>query len=83
MTFPSDTRRAGVVGLGLIGGSIGLALRQAGWFVTGTDLDEPTTARALALGAIDAIGIDPAATVTFVATPVGAAPAVAVSRTPG
>jgi prephenate dehydrogenase len=77
MTFPSDTRRAGVVGLGLIGGSIGLALRQAGWFVTGTDLDEPTTARALALGAIDAIGIDPSATVTFVATPVGAAPAVA------
>ena len=31
------TRRAAVVGTGLIGGSIGLALRRAGWHVTGHD----------------------------------------------
>ncbi len=77
MTSPSDTRRAGIVGLGLIGGSIGLALRRAGWSVTGSDVDEATAARALALGVVDAVGLDPAAAVTFVATPVGAVPAVA------
>ncbi len=77
MTSPSDTRRAGVVGLGLIGGSIGLALRRAGWSVTGTDLDEATASRALALGAIEALGVDASAEVTFVATPVGAVPSVA------
>ena len=32
-------RRAGIVGTGLIGGSIGLALRQRGWHVTGDDRD--------------------------------------------
>jgi prephenate dehydrogenase len=77
MTSPSDARRAGIVGMGLIGGSIGLALRQAGWFVTGTDVDEGTAGRALALGAVDALGVDGGASVTFIATPVGAVPAVA------
>ena len=33
-------RRAGLVGTGLIGGSIGMALRRAGWHVTGTDADD-------------------------------------------
>jgi len=59
------------VGTGLIGGSIGLGLRAAGWHVTGRDLDGAAASRALALGAIDAVGTDPAAEVTFVATPVG------------
>ena len=77
MTSPTDTRpagarRAGIVGIGLIGGSIGLALRRAGWHVTGLDRDARTAARALELGAVDAIGVDAAATVTFIATPVGA-----------
>ena len=74
MTSPSEPspRRAGIVGTGLIGASIGLALRRAGWHVTGVDVDERTGARALALGVVDAIGIDAAADVTFVATPVGA-----------
>lgn len=70
-----STRRAGIVGIGLIGGSIGLALRAQGWHVTGTDRDEAMAARALELGAIDAIGTDPAADLTVVATPVGAIPA--------
>jgi prephenate dehydrogenase len=65
-------RRAGLVGTGLIGGSIGLALRRAGWHVTGTDAQADAADAALAMGAIDAVGVDPAAEVTFVATPVRA-----------
>lgn len=65
-------RRAGLVGTGLIGGSIGLALRRAGWHVTGTDRREDEAAAALAIGAIDAIGVDPDAAITFIATPVRA-----------
>src|SRR5712664_269986 len=64
--------RAAIVGTGLIGGSIGLALRARGWHVTGTDRDEKRAARALELGALDTVGLDAAADVTFVATPVGA-----------
>jgi prephenate dehydrogenase len=59
-----------VVGTGLIGGSVGMALRRLGWHVTGRDLDAERAAQALKLGALDAVGDDPEATVTFVATPV-------------
>jgi prephenate dehydrogenase len=65
-------RRAVVVGTGLIGGSIGLALRRQGWHVTGSDRDPARAAAALARGAVDALGADPDAALTFVATPVGA-----------
>jgi prephenate dehydrogenase len=65
-------QRAGIVGTGLIGASLGLALRARGWHVTGSDLDPATEARALERGAIDAIGADPDAAITFVALPVGA-----------
>ena len=34
-----DDRRANVIGLGLIGGSIALGLREAGWQVSGDDID--------------------------------------------
>ena len=74
---PATDRRANIVGTGLIGGSIGLALRERGWRVHGTDTDAERVARAAELGAIDAIGVDPAAAITFVASPVGAVPAVA------
>jgi prephenate dehydrogenase len=79
MTSPSDptSRRAAVVGVGLIGGSIGLRLRRNGWHVSGTDHDEAAAARALALGAIDRVGPDPSAEITFIATPVGAVAAAA------
>ena len=30
--------KAGIIGLGLIGGSIGIALREAGWSVVGLSL---------------------------------------------
>ncbi|HVL04176.1 MAG TPA: prephenate dehydrogenase/arogenate dehydrogenase family protein [Acidimicrobiales bacterium] len=75
MTSPTEQhppRRAVVVGTGLIGGSIGLALRSRGWHVTGRDRDPARTEAALARGAIDAVGDDAEAEVTFVATPVGA-----------
>ena len=65
-------RRANVVGLGLIGGSIGLALRRRGWVVGGIDQSPPRQQAALALGVIDAAELDPLAEITFVATPVSA-----------
>ncbi len=65
-------RRAHIIGTGLIGGSIGMALRANGWFVTGRDRDEAAAARALDLGALDRVGDDAGSAVTFVATPVGA-----------
>jgi prephenate dehydrogenase len=62
--------RANVIGVGLIGGSIGLALRGSGWHVSGVDHDSSRTDRALELGVIDDVGLDADAEVTFVATPV-------------
>src|SRR5918996_6194438 len=47
-----------------------MRLRRVGWHVTGSDLDDDCAKRALGLGALDAVGDDPAAAVTFVATPV-------------
>lgn len=84
MTDPRP--RANVVATGLIGGSIALALRAQGWHVTGRDRDEAVAARALELGALDDVGHDPSAQLTFVATPVRAIPdevTAALSATPG
>ena len=67
--------RANVIGAGLIGGSIGLALKRHGLRVTGNDADPSRADRALALGALDEIGLDDRADITFVAVPVGAIPA--------
>lgn len=64
-------RRAQVVGTGLIGGSVGRALRDRGWYVTGSDDDPGTEALAVEIGAIDAAGLDLTAEVCFVALPVG------------
>lgn len=67
-----------VVGTGLVGGSIGLALRRAGWFVHGRDRDPGVLRRAVERGAIDGDAPDPEpgrpleVDLTFVATPVGA-----------
>lgn len=43
---------AAVVGLGLMGGSLGLALREAGWTVTGLDSDREAAEEARRLGAV-------------------------------
>ncbi|HXW38841.1 MAG TPA: prephenate dehydrogenase/arogenate dehydrogenase family protein [Acidimicrobiales bacterium] len=65
-----------VVGTGLIGGSVGMALRRRGWHVSGTDADPSVAERAAELGAVSATGPDPAADLVVVATPVRAATAV-------
>lgn len=78
MTSPNSApRRAGIVGCGLIGGSIALALRAAGWHVTGDDADLGRAEQALALSALDAVGLDAQAEITFVCTPVHALPGAA------
>ncbi len=74
MTGLDPSARAMVVGVGLIGGSIGLALRRAGWTVLGRDVSMANLDAAIAVGAIDAAAppgpVDDIA-VSFVATPVG------------
>jgi len=66
----SSQRRANIIGLGLIGGSIGLALRERGWYVNGDDHDQGRIDRALKLGVLDEQGLNETAEITFVATPV-------------
>jgi prephenate dehydrogenase len=66
----ASPRRANVIGLGLIGGSVALGLRSAGWHVTGDDVDRATAEQALERGVVDALGLDAAAEITFVAVPV-------------
>ncbi|MEX0847822.1 MAG: prephenate dehydrogenase/arogenate dehydrogenase family protein [Ilumatobacteraceae bacterium] len=63
-------RRANIAGLGLIGGSIGLALAERGWTVSGDDLDPARVAQAIERGVVHTAGLDPDAEITFVATPV-------------
>ena len=65
-----------VLGTGLIGGSIGLALTKAGIAVRGFDADPEVAARAQALGAIESVAPSLAAAVAgadvvIVAVPVG------------
>lgn len=67
----NSPRTANVVGLGLIGGSVALALRRAGFVVHGEDSEPGRAQEALDRAVIDAAGIDPGAEITFVATPVG------------
>jgi len=79
----AEPGRALVIGTGLIGGSVGLALRKRGWRVTGSDTDPTRAARALEAGAADDL-LDPGASpgregydLTVVATPVDAVAAAA------
>jgi prephenate dehydrogenase len=46
MTSP-NSRHAHVVGLGLIGASVALALKETGWIVTGVDSVTATVTSAL------------------------------------
>ena len=63
-------KRANVIGLGLIGGSIALGLRAQGWHVSGDDLDPVRLSAAREQRVIDAVDLDPDAVITFVAVPV-------------
>ncbi len=74
-----STDRAQVIGLGLIGSSVALALRATGWHVSGIDTDAARRSRALELGVIDEVANDPSASLAFVATPVASIGKVATS----
>ena len=76
-------RIANVVGTGLVGGSIGMALRRGGWTVSGVDVDGARAERALELGALDSVGLEERAEITFVATPVRALPDAPAVRSDG
>lgn len=69
-------KRVGIVGTGLVGGSVGRALRRHGVQVAGFDLDSARTARAVEVGAIDdsvsSLGdVAASADAVLVAVPVG------------
>ncbi len=75
---PGAPRRAAVIGTGLIGGSVGMALRKQGWHVSVIDIDSSVAQQAVDLGAADRVGPDPDAEITFVAAAVGSIPALAL-----
>jgi len=70
MTSPADLR-AHIVGLGLIGGSVGLALLEQGWSVTGNDRDANAEKSAFELGIINNTEAHPDTSLIFVCTPAG------------
>ncbi len=70
MTSP-NRRQAHVVGLGLIGASVALALTESGWNVTGIDSDHATTATALESGVVTATELRPDVNLVVIATPAG------------
>ena len=68
----SPRRHAHVVGLGLIGSSVALALREVGWQVTGSDLDAHVCQRAIERGVVDATTPAEHLDLVVFATPAGA-----------
>lgn len=64
-------RRATVIGAGLIGGSVGIALRKQGWTVSMVDQDAEVATQAIRVGAADEVGLDLASELVVIATPVG------------
>lgn len=76
MTSPSS-RHAHVIGLGLIGASLALALKQAGWRVTGEDASDEIFTTALSQGVIDAGELSQSHTLVMIATPAGSVSATA------
>ncbi len=73
-----EKRKIAIIGLGLIGGSLGLALAQKGYEITGIDRNREALAKSVKLGAASRVtenlaeGVKDAA-VVFLAVPVGAA----------
>lgn len=66
----TSQKTAGVIGLGLIGGSVALALRDLGYVVGGIDHDEAAVQRAIDDEIIAHEGLPADAALTVVATPV-------------
>jgi len=73
-----NRRSAHVVGLGLIGSSVALALRDAGWIVTGSDLDPGVVEVALDLSVIEGTELSPTHELVVIATPAGVVAATAI-----
>ncbi|MFV0258449.1 MAG: prephenate dehydrogenase/arogenate dehydrogenase family protein [Acidimicrobiales bacterium] len=69
--------RATVIGTGLIGGSVGMALRKQGWSVSAVDADPDVAVRAVTVGAADETGFDEASDLVVIAAPVGVVPELA------
>ncbi|MDE0493536.1 MAG: prephenate dehydrogenase/arogenate dehydrogenase family protein [Acidimicrobiaceae bacterium] len=65
----APTRSAIIAGTGLIGGSVGMALRKAGWHVTGIEPDAERAEAAVAAGAVDVIGEAGSCDLAVAATP--------------
>ena len=72
------TRRATIVGTGLIGGSVGIALRKQGWRTSAVDNDPAVETQAVKVGAADDVGFDLESELVVLAAPVGAIPALAL-----
>jgi len=70
MTSP-NSRHAHVVGLGLIGASVALALTETGWSVTGRDSDAATVAAAINGGVVTGTDPSPDVELVVIATPAG------------
>ncbi len=75
MSAVGESKFAGVIGLGLIGGSVAYALRELGYSIGGIDDDPVAVEKALAEGIIDIGSLPADAVLTVVATPVDAIPA--------
>ncbi len=74
------------MGLGLIGGSLALALKKNGFHISGSDENIETSKSALEREIISAIGVDPLAEISFIATPVSSIPmqaSIALAQTKG
>ena len=65
-------RQCHIVGLGLIGASLALAFADAGWRVTGEDLDSAVTAEAIEQSVITSSIPSPTTALVVAATPAGA-----------
>ncbi|MFN4280609.1 prephenate/arogenate dehydrogenase [Thermosynechococcus sp.] len=78
--------RIGIVGLGLIGGSLGIDLRAKGHYVVGLSRRAETCERAIAKGAIDWGSTEPeilrALDLVFLCPPIGSILSVALDITP-
>ena len=70
MTFQAD-QHAHIVGLGLIGGSVALALKEQGWTITGHDQATAAENKALELAIISGVNAHPSTSLIFICTPAG------------
>lgn len=75
--FVNGARTAIVVGVGLIGGSLSLALRRLGWYVIGVDNDDDRASEALLAGVVDEVGELRPCDLAVIATPVNLIPQLA------